>query len=337
MSDTIKAEDLVTQIQKAAEELNRLRKPEWFIIEPRTGIPRTFEYMLENGFQIYDDTGTLMDVKTNEEFEILMIDADKLKIPNYADMPFIKKDTNMELFSEKEINAYYGKLIQLEEKLPSQISHHIDANRSEHKFIQHITENISSGLIPFLIARKKAVIPPQLHKCQTHFLSNFEIQDSGAVKRKKPRAFYFHHCMCELMTYLFDEDEISDSVEANVAKHYLSGYISTAFANVSGETYRVVTYVHHGKTKLEIDITDVTLHRDSSVINAKITKNTIGGFEGEVVHHDGKLQDELHEIICSAYLRSYYQKKTYMIPCFASDYAEYMNRQSTYDESMYKW
>lgn len=105
MSDTIKAEDLVAQIQKAAEELNRLRKPEWFIIEPHTGIPRTFEYMLENGFQIYDDTGSLIDVKTNEEFEVLMIDADKLKIPNYTDMSFIKEDTKMELFNEKEINA----------------------------------------------------------------------------------------------------------------------------------------------------------------------------------------------------------------------------------------
>lgn len=243
----------------------------------------------------------------------------------------------MELFNETEIDAYYGKLVQLEELLPSQVSQHIDANRSEHTFITYIKEKISSGLIPFLIARKKAVIPTQLHKCQTHFLGNFEIQDNGTVKVKNPRAFYFHHCMCELMSYLFDEDEISDSVVANVAKHYLSGYVSTAFATVSDEIYKVVTHVHHGRTKLEITIKNVTFHRDPSVINAKIVKNTIRGFEGEIVHHDGQLRVELHEIICSAYLDLYYQKKQYMIPFFARDYSDYMKRQSIYNESMYKW
>lgn len=92
MSDAIKAEDLIAKIQEAAAELDSLRKPEWFIIEPHTGIPRTFQYMLENGFKIYDENGIIIDAKTNEEFEIVMIDANRIKTVDYAkDIPLPKR------------------------------------------------------------------------------------------------------------------------------------------------------------------------------------------------------------------------------------------------------
>lgn len=75
MPDTITTNELVSKIEEAAKELERLKTPTWYtwyIIEPKTGIPRTFEYMLENGFKIYDENGIITDAKTNEEFEVVM-------------------------------------------------------------------------------------------------------------------------------------------------------------------------------------------------------------------------------------------------------------------------